>query len=257
MPSKNIFKYFMCWADWSMKGKSEVTPPTPNSSQFNFSPSEKSESWGKALETSDTRHKDTLKGAWSEEVADVHSWINRCLKGVPAQGSSSARVGHRNTNTARWVQLGRDGGVLRRPWWREPWPCTGMCSGHPDGENPEPALSAAAQSKGSFLTLISKMMPVLQPKLFPQLPCIHSSESQLCGFSIWVFPQETAAFDHFTAMLWVKWKPSVNISMGATSRSLISAEYSSSMRSTAALSQQTVNNNQEKPHKCCNKYLVL
>lgn len=128
MPSKNIFKYFMCWADWSMKGKSEVTPPTPNSSQFNFSPSEKSESWGKALETSDTRHKDTLKGAWSEEVADVHSWINRCLKGVPAQGSSSARVGHRNTNMARWVQLGRDGGVLRRPWWREPWACTVCCS---------------------------------------------------------------------------------------------------------------------------------
>lgn len=208
MPSKNIFKYFKCWAEWSIKGESEVTPPTSNSSQSNFSLSEKSESRGKMLETSEMITHYGTRTIWRVlEVADVHSWINRCLKSVPTWGRSSARVGHRDTNVERWVHLSRDRDVLRRPWRREHWACT-VCS---------------VQSKGTFLTLLLKTMPMLQPKLFPQLPCIYSSENQPSGFTVFEYFHKKLL--HFTmSQQCSEWKPSVNISMGHTTRSLIAVD---------------------------------
>lgn len=164
-------------AAWSIKAESEITPPAPNSSQSNFSPNEKSESRGKTWETSEMMTHYGTRPLW--RLYEVRKWqmFTAGSTGVwkVSQPEAAAQPEH-DTGPQMW-----QGGFT--------WAGEGMCSGDPDpgGESPKPALSASDQSKSPFLTLISKIIQKLQPKLFPQLPCIYSSENQLCGLPVFEY----------------------------------------------------------------------
>lgn len=235
------FKYFKCWADWSIKGKSEVTPPAPNSSQSNFSSNEEREprkNTGDIRDDHPLWHKDTLKGAWGEEVADVHSWTNRCLRGVPALSQSGtqehkcAKVGSPEQGQG-WAQESQT--LMERTL----------------------SLHCLLQyrAKAHFYLLSQRLYQCCSPNPSHSSPAFTQVKTSSVASQYLSMPQGTATLDHFTAMLWVKAQcehlPGTHHQIPDFSR------YSPSMGSMAALSQQTVNNNQGKPHKCCNKYLVL
>lgn len=205
MASKNVFKYFKCWA-WSIKRESEVTPPAPNSSQFNFSPNEKSDSGEKTWETSEMITHYGTRTLW--RLYEVRRWQMFTAGSTGVWGSSSARVtqGHKR-------------GTVGSPEKRRG--CAQDTQTLIEGAlSPQCLLQCRAQAHFEL-----KDDPNAAAQTLPTAPLhlLECSENQLCG---------SAEFGYFHKKLLhltisqecSEWNPSVNISMGPTSRSLILAD---------------------------------
>lgn len=211
---KMSFKYFKCWADWSIKGVSEVTPPTPNSSQSNFSSNEKSESRGKMLETSEMISHHGTRTLWRVHEARKWQMFTAGPTGVWKVSQPEAEA------QPEW-----DTG------WREHWAHTGCSSSEKRlifNSYVKDYANAAAQMLPTAPLHLLKWKPALWVSVFQYFhkELLHLTISQQC--SEWD-PAPDPWFQQIFPINGIH----------------------------GSLSQQALNNNQGKQHKCCNKYLVL